>query len=208
MQGNGQAKSEPTPRKGDGATPAPRESVFDDLDAARYIPSENGPAGKKVLTFIAVKKPEPRWFIRTNPNVQFNALLYEDRDERETYYVAPTLEDVLERFGLPALLVLSITTQGTPFLWNLRLPGPYSGGNDLSRRWNDSARQAALLAEKQWISVRSNQQAGGYEALVAEKTHPEPEWPDLTLNEVLKLAFGDRLILDVDHPVLRKLRGG
>jgi hypothetical protein len=83
-----------------------------------------------------------------------------------------------------------------------------TGQNLLWRnRWNDSARHAVLLAEKQWISVPSNQQAGGYEALVAEKTHPEPEWPDLTLNEVLKLAFGDRLILDVDHPVLRKLRG-
>ena len=65
MQGNGHTNSEPTPRKGNAATPAPRDTVFDE---ARYIPSESGPAGKKVLTFIAVKKPEPRWFIRINPN--------------------------------------------------------------------------------------------------------------------------------------------
>jgi hypothetical protein len=174
----------------------------------RYTAANAAPAGKKVLTFIAVKKPEPHWFVRVHPTLRFEALLYEDQEERDVYFVLPALADAVERFGKPAMLVLAITTQSTLFIWPLRLPSAHSGGNDLSRRWNDSARQAALLAEKRWVSIRSNRQAGGYEAIVAEKSHPDPEWPELTPREMLKLGFADRVILDINHPKLRQLREG
>ncbi len=196
QQGNGQA------------LPLTPETVFDNLEAARYKGTPSGPVGKKVLTFISVKKPEAHWFIRIHPTLREELLIFEDRDERETYYVANYLEDELERFGRPALLVLGITTQAALFVWPLYLPGKFNGGNSLSRQWNDSARKAAMIAEKQWIAVRSNRQAGGYEPLVAEKAHPEPEWPVIDKTQMLKLAFGDRCILETDHPVLRKLREG
>jgi hypothetical protein len=39
-----------------------------------------------------------------------------------------------------------------------------------------------------------------------------PEWPSkngvpLTKNQLLSLAFKERLIMDIEHPVIRKLRG-
>ena len=36
---------------------------------------------------------------------------------------------------------------------------------------------------------------------------PEPEWPELSLRELLRIAFKDKMIDDLGHPVLRKLRG-
>jgi hypothetical protein len=195
--------------RGNGSQPVlTPENVFDDLEAARYVPSDSGPARRKLLTFLPVKKPEPHWFCRVHPRLRFQALLYEDRDEREVFYVVPALEETLERFGQPSLLLLATTTQATPFIWPIKLPGPFRGGNDLSRRWNNSARKSAEVAETQWVAIRSNTQAGGYDVIVAEKAHAEPEWPDLTVQEMLKLGFGDRVITDVNHPALRKLRGG
>lgn len=201
---------EPAPLPTPSLVPPPTpESVFDNLEAARYLPSESGPVGRKVLTNIPVKKPEPHWFVRVHSALRFQALLYEDREERETYYAFPALEDTLERFGQPTLLVLAITTQATLFAWPLSLPGPYRGGGDLARRWHDSARKAAEIAERQWISLRSNRQAGAYDTILAEHQHAEPEWPDgLTVRDMLKFCFGDRVIVDAEHPVLRKLRGG
>jgi hypothetical protein len=35
----------------------------------------------------------------------------------------------------------------------------------------------------------------------------EPEFPELTLNELLRIAFKDRIVDKLDHPVIRKLRG-
>jgi hypothetical protein len=37
---------------------------------------------------------------------------------------------------------------------------------------------------------------------------PEPTWPaDLTMPDIIKIAFRGRLIETADHPVLRALRG-
>ena len=53
----------------------------------------------------------------------------------------------------------------------------------------------------------------------AKKAHPEidlidmgvgePDWPaDVALEEVVNIAFRGRLIETLDHPVIRRLRGG
>jgi hypothetical protein len=37
---------------------------------------------------------------------------------------------------------------------------------------------------------------------------PTPEWPDhLPFREMLKIAFRDRIVDGLDHPVLKRLRG-
>ena len=36
---------------------------------------------------------------------------------------------------------------------------------------------------------------------------PDPEWPDLPFKELLRIAFKDRFISDLNHPVLHRLRG-
>ena len=65
-----------------------------------------------------------------------------------------------------------------------------------------------------WISVRSDQGLGAYTVAIAVDNDDfnAPEWPmkngvALTRNQFLSLAFKERLIMDLDHPVVRKLRG-
>jgi len=48
---------------------------------------------------------------------------------------------------------------------------------------------------------------GAYEVYTAAASWAEPEWPDLPLKEVLRLAFRDKHITTADHPVLKRLRG-
>ena len=48
---------------------------------------------------------------------------------------------------------------------------------------------------------------GAYDVTVATGRVVEPDWPDLTFQEIIKIAFRDRVITDWDHPVLRRLRG-
>ena len=35
----------------------------------------------------------------------------------------------------------------------------------------------------------------------------EPEWPEMTLGQILELAFKTRYIKTLDHPVVRRLLG-
>ena len=46
-----------------------------------------------------------------------------------------------------------------------------------------------------------------YDIDVAMGAFPDPIWPSVTFPELLKIAFKGRMIEDLDHPVLRRLRG-
>jgi hypothetical protein len=48
---------------------------------------------------------------------------------------------------------------------------------------------------------------GAYEFATALNGLADPTWPDITFNEVLKIAFRDRIIDNPDHPVIKRLRG-
>jgi hypothetical protein len=58
-----------------------------------------------------------------------------------------------------------------------------------------------------WVRVRSNLQLGAYEIDLAVGNLGEPEWPDLGISDILKIAFRDRLIDSADHLLIKRLRG-
>ena len=140
-----------------------------------------------------------------DPDFRIQTGVIELKDQGEIYLVAPQLWHSLAleaTFG-PRLLVLSVTRGNVPFLWPVRLPG--TGGR--VDTWNRSALEAVQVAQERWVRVVANMALGGYEVLTATASIPEPEWPELTFGQILKIAFHDRIVETVDHPVLRQLRG-
>src|SRR5262245_34601773 len=93
--------------------------------------------------------------------------------------------------------------QNVLFVWPVRLPGPDGKLDD----WNRSALEAAAMAETQWVRVASNIPLGAYDVFTATANWPEPSWPDLTLEEILRVAFKKRSIESLDDPTLKRLRG-
>ena len=59
-----------------------------------------------------------------------------------------------------------------------------------------------------WVRVKANMSLRAYEIFEAESTIPDPIWPDLSFEEIYRIAFKDRLIRSLDHPVVKRLRGG
>jgi len=76
-----------------------------------------------------------------------------------------------------------------------------------TNHWSESALEAASLAEVDWVRLMPNMSSGSYDVYRATGKFPEPEWPKLTFNELLRIAFRNRIIEDFNHPVLQKLRG-
>jgi hypothetical protein len=101
------------------------------------------------------------------------------------------------------LLTLAINRQGVIFIWPLKLPTP-DGRID---NWSRSAMDAANEARTRWVRITANMSLGAYDVAVASDQVAEPEWPDISFQEVLKVAFRDRMISEWNHPVLRRLRG-
>jgi hypothetical protein len=58
-----------------------------------------------------------------------------------------------------------------------------------------------------WIRMTANMAAGAYDINEAMTKIPEPNWPEETLKQLLKVAFRDRIITDVGHPVVQQLLG-
>jgi hypothetical protein len=179
-----------------------------DLDSLR-LPQDFGAAAgvKRLITTIPVKKPEREWFVRTHPDPAYwlQTPVLELNDDREFYLVAPGLWPALASEGTcsPRLLATAINRQGVLFLWPIRLPG-VDGKID---SWNQSALDAADKAKSQWTRVISNRSLRAYELTVASAHIAEPEWPDITFQEIIRIAFRDKMIADWHHPVLRRLRG-
>jgi hypothetical protein len=193
-----------------GATPpatAPASpSIFDDLDAVRIADPAFLSGDKEHLVHIAVRKPRKDEYFRVcpEPAMMLVALTWEDKDDNDVYFVAPTARDIMAESGRLVTLVLCQSRQGVYFLWPVNSDTRAGGG----RGWAESANAAMQIAQSKWIKVRGDRSAGAYQIFEAANQSGEPEWPkDVTLNKLLELGFKDRIIASADHPVVRRIQG-
>ena len=162
---------------------------------------------KKALLTVPVRKPDKSWFVRVHADTAFHleTAVIELKEDRETFLVAPTLWHALstESTFSPRALFTAMNRQGVLFLWPIRLPGA-DGKVD---EWSKSALEAASMARKGWVRTAANMGMGAYDVFQASGEIPDPEFPETPFRELLRVAFKDRFIDTMDHPVLRKLRG-
>lgn len=181
---------------------------FDDLDALKLSLEDSGLAGApEVVNLIPVRKPLKHEYFRIRPGDEncFTTMIYEDRETREYYFVAPVVIPLLRTVADLSVvsLVQFITKQGVLGIFPLKL------ATDSTARsgWYDTAMAAADLAKKSWVRMKADMALGGYRVYRAESDLGEPEWPETPFNELLDIAFRDRVIMDENHPVFNKLRG-
>jgi hypothetical protein len=179
-----------------------------DPAALRLSPDLGASLGvKKALLSVPVRKPDKSWFVRVHPDEHYRlqTAVIELKEDRETYLVAPALwpELATEATFSPRALFTAVNRQGVIFIWPIRLPGP-DGRVD---EWSRTALEAAEMAATGWVRVAANMPLGAYDVYRAPGQLPEPEWPDLPFRDLLRIAFKDRFIDNLNHPVLRRLRG-
>jgi hypothetical protein len=85
----------------------------------------------------------------------------------------------------------------------IRLLAPEDRKSD----WPRSAREAAEKAMKHWLRVQANLNLGAYETTTSTYVTAEPVWPELSFEELVRIAYRDRMITSLDHPVVKRLRG-
>jgi hypothetical protein len=162
-------------------------------------------SGKKVITQIPIRKPGKQEYVQVRPGEDWHlaTMVLTIDEDRETFLVAPHLHDELTAEIRPVLLLTTMARQGVLFLWPAKLPSADGRTNP----WTTSAMECAQLAMHSWVRVQPNQALGAYEAMVAASIQVEPEWPDLTFEQVLSIAFKGTFIKDLEHPAVRRLRG-
>lgn len=190
------------------ATPAVDDVAPDPFDPASLRLGQDFGASlgvKKVVTVVPCRKPHNQEFVRVRPGEDYRieTAVFEDKINRESFLVDRGLWSELAGIICQVCLFTAVSRQANVFLWQVKLPG----ADGRSNAWNDSALSAARLAETRWVRVSSNMPAGMYDVFEAASGLSEPEWPDLTFTELLRISFRDRFIRDINHPLLRALRG-
>jgi hypothetical protein len=160
---------------------------------------------KKLLTTVPVGRPNPQDWIRTHKSPEYRETLatIELKDDREFYVVVPEVARDLTNLCVYATLYTCITRQRVVRLWPVKLPGPDGRVNEAHR----SAAEAAERAATCWTRIQWNNSLKAYEMFEAPGRIPDPEWPDVPMQELIRIGFRDRLIESFDHPVIKQLLG-
>jgi hypothetical protein len=161
---------------------------------------------KKLLTTVPVRKPNRQDFVRVRPDPGYRlspAAIIEVKDDREVYLVTPNLAPGLAGEFSTVTLFTTINRQGTLHLWPVKLPAPDGRHNE----WHRSGAEAAERAMKNWVRVTSSMSLGAYEIFEASGDLPEPVWPEFSFQEILRIAFRERIVDRLDHPLVQRLQG-
>ena len=180
---------------------------FDNVLALRLDQSYADTVGvKKLLTTVPVRKPNRQDFVRVHPDPKYRltpAAIIEIKEDREVYLVTPDMAQALPGEFAAATLFTTINRQGTLHLWPVKLPNP----NGRQFEWHRSAAEGAERAMKKWVRVTASMSLRAYEIFEASGELPDPLWPDFSFQEILRIAFRDRILDRADHPFVQPLQG-
>jgi hypothetical protein len=158
---------------------------------------------EKVITTVGVMRPPKQTFFRVNPSLDMRLDARIIVIDNDTYICTPPIAAEFPGETKAVRFLVCIARHGGIFLWPLNLPSDFGRENS----WTASAHKASSIAETKWTRMQSNRALGCYDVVTSVHI-PDPVWPEVTLQDLLKIAFGGgRLINSADHPVIQQLLG-
>jgi hypothetical protein len=178
--------------------------IFANLNALDVTPTSQIGA-REILSCVPVRKPKNNEFImvHSDPGYTLTTIVFEDKDEGETYFVTPEVRSLMIAGTATKMLSLAVNQMGAIFIWPVPVDDEYSRKNN----WNESARAAYHQAKTQWVKLVGDRATGQYRVYIAEGELPPPRWPDKPFAKLLSIAFNNRKIDHADHPIIKAMRG-
>jgi hypothetical protein len=192
------------------AAPASASPMANGLDLDNLRIAQDFGSGlpvERALTDLDVRKPNRDEWFRVHPTLMLATGCFTPKDgsRGDTYIVTTSIQPYLGDACDPTLLRLTLNRQGDWFVWPLRLPPPQ--GETSRMRWHSTARAAAEEAVGKWTRLTASMSDGAYRTYFATVDLGEPKWPSIDIHRMVTLAFADRVISSVDHPVIAKRDG-
>jgi hypothetical protein len=164
---------------------------------------------RKLLTTVPVRKPTKQEWVRVHPDEAYrNTFAVIKLEEAGEFYIlTPAIARELTNETLKVTIYTAINKQNVVFLWPARVPDP----EGRICNWHTTAIEAAEMAMKRSVRVKSNRALGAYEIALQDDPIPEndPVWPELSFSELLSIGFRKvgRYVDSLDHPVVKQLQG-
>lgn len=194
-------------RMGSGSAlrPFPTEAELD-INALRGV-SRGNAVFRKPEPKICLARPRNEEFFQIHPDLdQFLigcVVQVAGHDGRlgDLYVLAPDVAEQCPEVGKAKILVPCALRRGGYVLWPVR----YVSEGERRDSWTESAYQIIHEHTGNWIRVQSGR--GAYSCVVAQVQGDGATWPDGGLDALYSRALKGRVIQNVNHPVLRQLRG-
>jgi hypothetical protein len=161
-------------------------------------------------TMIPIRNPKPSEFFRCMPDEDYSmdAHILSLKTENEWYMIDP---DILPEIQLESQLrvrtlyvCVTMTVNFAPFITCI----PQADDMGKINSWHESGHRTMEEAKLCWVRRQADKANGGYIITKAMNAKlPDPKWPTMTLSEIIDRAFNKFYIDDINHPVLRRLRG-
>lgn len=156
----------------------------------------------QIRTNVPYGKP-PSEPIRVRPAAEasFLAFLLEQRKGGEPFLLDASLRSLVGSRARSAVIRLAVNRAGEPFL----IPEMVAGPDSRLHPWNVSRNAALRVAETRWVRMVPNLSKAAYQVFASDEDSAEPEWPEESIQELVKLAFAGRIIKDAGHPVIDRV---
>lgn len=133
---------------------------------------------------IPVTRPNRHWYVRVHKNPDYHLRVWLQQDRLQgNFLVDNDRARATPGLAMAYTLVTAITRHGRLFLWPIE-------ARHSSRRWIESAWEAVNMAMAEWVTIAVN--AKTFCVTPAPEPVSDPEWPDLTPQRLLTIAFQDR----------------
>lgn len=175
-----------------------------DVDALRLAIPNPELGTDEAISCIQVCKPNKQSFFRVHPDSDFRLQvpLIHMAQERQWYFADQQLWSNLSEELVNFHLMTCIDVFGGIFLWPIKPLDP-----NRPNSWTQSALEAVDLATSNWVRIIPELAQSKYRIKVAASKLDQPNWPDLSFLEMINKAFEESYISDLDHPVVKRLRG-
>jgi|GEM_PF-639086 len=162
-------------------------------------------AVKKVTVHVPVGKPKKSDFFRVKggEDGEFLAYIFEHKGVGETYLLSQDMAEIVPESVRIVRLYTATDRRGNPLLIPLPLPSEDGKYNP----WHQSLAHAIERAKTKWIRVVANMPAGANDVLEAQGHLSEPEWTEHTIEQLIEIAFREKIITEESHPIIQELLG-
>ena len=184
-------------------TNTPKDALFEIEDVLVSQNYDQQVEVKKEPLSVDVRKPNRNTFFRTFSDSANWPTVATVNEQYETYLVAAKLKEAIHGCRSTTLIPW-MDRNGGLFIYPMNQPLEGYTPTD----WYKTASQGVIQAQKAWVKMASNKKAQNYDLVIAKGDLPPPLWPDpFDMADLVKRAFAERFIADLDHPVIRRLEG-
>ena len=159
---------------------------------------------EKRIVVVPVRKPnKQKWFKCHKAYGPMLVEIVEMKEDSEYFLVGKAARSALLGETKLVKLYLCYYQDSSVFI----CPVPQPGDDGKWNSWHKSLSEVVDMAKDAWVRAIPDKAIGGYTAMVASGTFPEPRIKEMPMSEYLKIAFKDHLIESDDHPLIQHLQG-